>query len=85
VSEYNHVNLLEVEDQAVNLGLDPAEFNIRFARVALDCEHCGVSYIRFQPGVKAHGHRHKRQEESYILVHGSATMKVGDDVIEHAT
>jgi quercetin dioxygenase-like cupin family protein len=84
VSEYSHVNLLEVEDQSKNLGIDPEQFNIRFARVALNCEHCGVSYLRFQPGVKAHGHRHKRQEEIYILVHGSATMKVGDDVIELA-
>jgi len=82
VSEYSHVNLLEVEDQSRNLGIDPEQFNIHFARVALNCEHCGVSYLRFQPGAKAHGHRHKRQEEIYILVHGSATMKVGDDVIE---
>lgn len=81
-TEYNHVNLLEVDDQAKNLGIDPADFNIRFARVALGCEHCGVSYLRFSPNRKAHGHRHKRQEEIYVLVHGSATMKVGDDVIE---
>ena len=81
-TEYRHVNLLAVDDQAVNLGLDPSQFNIRFARVALDCEHCGVSYLRFGPNVKAHGHRHKRQEEIYVLVHGSARMKVGDDDLE---
>ena len=33
--DYNHVNLIEVDDQAPNLGLDPAEFNLRFGRVAL--------------------------------------------------
>ena len=82
MAEYRHVNLLEVEDQATNLGIDPAEFNIRFARVPLGCEDCGVSYLRFSPGAKAHGHRHKRQEEIYILIHGSARMKVGDDLIE---
>src|SRR5207247_2483544 len=49
VAEYNHVNLLEVEDQAPNLGLDPEQFNIRFARTALGCEDCGVSYLRFEP------------------------------------
>ena len=80
--DYNHVNLTEVDDQAPNLGLDPAEFNLRFGRVALNCEHCGVSYLRFAPGAKAHGHRHKRQEEIYVLVSGSASMKVGDDELE---
>ena len=79
---YKHVNLLELDDQAPNLGADPKDFNIRFGRVPLNCEHCGVSYVRYGPGVKAHGHRHKRQEEIYVLIHGSAEMKVGDDVIE---
>jgi mannose-6-phosphate isomerase-like protein (cupin superfamily) len=82
VPAYSHVNLLELDDQAANLGLDPAELNIRFGRMALNCEHCGVSHLRLGPGAKAHGHRHKRQEEIYVLVDGSAEMKVGDDVIE---
>jgi quercetin dioxygenase-like cupin family protein len=82
MSDYSHVNLTEVEDQAPNLGLDPEQFNLRFGRVALNCEHCGVSYLRFAPGAKAHGHRHKQQEEIYVLVTGSAEMKVGDDVLE---
>ena len=38
--------------------------------------------LRFAPGAKAHGHRHKQQEEIYVLVTGSAEMKVGDDLIE---
>jgi quercetin dioxygenase-like cupin family protein len=82
VAEYSHVNLSELEDQAPNLGADPNDFNIFFGRVPLGCEHCGVSLVRYAPGVKAHGHRHKRQEEIYVLVKGSAEMKVGDDVIE---
>ena len=82
MAEYSHVNLSELEDQAPNLGADPKDFNIFFGRVPLGCEHCGVSLVRYAPGVKAHGHRHKRQEEIYVLVSGSAEMKVGDDVIE---
>jgi quercetin dioxygenase-like cupin family protein len=82
VAEYSHVNLLELEDQAPNLGADPKDFNIYFGRVPLNCEHCGVSYVRYGPGVKAHGHRHKQQEEIYVLINGSAEMKVVDDVIE---
>ena len=80
--DYSHVNLTEVDDQAPNLGLDPAELNLRFGRVALNCEHCGVSYVRLAPGAKGVAHRHKRQEEIYVLVSGSARMKVGDDEVE---
>jgi quercetin dioxygenase-like cupin family protein len=82
MSEYSHVNLTEIDDQAPNLGLDPSQFNLRFGRVPLGCEHCGVSHLRFAPGAKSHGHRHKQQEEIYVLVSGSAEMKVGDDLIE---
>jgi quercetin dioxygenase-like cupin family protein len=80
--EYSHVNLTDLDDQAPNLGLDPAELNLRFGRVALNCEHCGVSYVRLAPGAKGVAHRHKRQEEIYVLVSGSARMKVGDDELE---
>jgi quercetin dioxygenase-like cupin family protein len=80
--DYSHVNLIELDDQAANLGFDPEQLNLRFGRVPLKCEHCGVSYIRLGPDAKAHGHRHKRQEEIYVLVSGSARMKVGDDELE---
>ena len=80
--DYRHVNLAELDDQAANIGFDPEQVNIRFGRVPLDCEHCGVSYLRLGPDAKAHGHRHKRQEEVYVLVSGSARMKVGDDELE---
>lgn len=80
--DYRHVNLAELDDQAANIGFDPEQINIRFGRVPLDCEHCGVSYLRLGPDAKAHGHRHKRQEEVYVLVSGSARMKVGDDELE---
>jgi quercetin dioxygenase-like cupin family protein len=80
--DYSHVNLIELDDQAANLGFDPEQLNLRFGRVPLNCEHCGVSYIRLGPDAKAHGHRHKRQEEIYVLVSGSARMKVGDDELE---
>jgi quercetin dioxygenase-like cupin family protein len=80
--DYSHVNLTELDDQSANLGFDPEQLNLRFGRVPLGCEHCGVSYVRMAPGAKAHGHRHKRQEEVYVLVSGSATIKVGDDELE---
>jgi mannose-6-phosphate isomerase-like protein (cupin superfamily) len=35
-----------------------------------------------RPAQRPHGHRHKRREEIYVLVSGSAEMKVGDDRLE---
>jgi mannose-6-phosphate isomerase-like protein (cupin superfamily) len=51
-------------------------------RASLGATSLGINLIRLQPGQRGRIHRHKRQEEIYVLVHGSATMKVGDDVIE---
>jgi mannose-6-phosphate isomerase-like protein (cupin superfamily) len=75
--------LTEVENQGVRFGIDERDYEIRMARVPLNCEHCGVTYMRLAPGFRQPGgHRHNRQEEIYILVNGSARMKVDDEVIE---
>ncbi len=80
---YTAVNLKEVDNQGPNFGLDPQDFELRMARVGLGCESCGVSYLRLAPGWRApFGHRHNRQEEIYVLVGGSARMKLDDEVIE---
>jgi mannose-6-phosphate isomerase-like protein (cupin superfamily) len=80
---YAVANLREVENQGVRFGLDENDFQLRMARVGLQCEHCGVSYKRYGPGYRdPFGHRHKRQEEIYVLVNGSARMKLDDDIVE---
>ncbi len=82
MGEYTVRNLKEVEDQAANLGLAP-NVEIRMARVALECQQSGVSYLRLAPNFRVpFGHMHKRQEEVYVLVSGSARMKLGGDVVE---
>ena len=81
--DYTVQQLTEVENQGVRFGIDEKDYEIRMARVPLNCEHCGVSYMRLAPGWRQpSGHKHKRQEEIYVLVNGSARMKVGDNVIE---
>src|SRR5437764_12118609 len=82
MSGYTALQLNEVEDQAPNLGL-PSEFELRMARVPLSCEKCGISYQKLGPGWRQPiGHNHNEQEEIFILVHGSARMKLDDDVVE---
>ena len=83
MANYSTANLKEVENQGVRFGVDENDWELRMARVPLNCEHCGVSYQRVGPGWRApFGHRHKRQEEIYILVSGSARMKIDDDIVE---
>ena len=82
MSDYTVVKVSDVPDQGPNLGIAP-DVEIRFLRNDLGCEDCGVSYARIAPnGKRADGHRHKRQEEIYLLVSGSARIKVGDDIVD---
>ena len=79
---YTVVNLKEVEDQAPRFGVSP-DLEARMARVALELEHSGVSYQRLAPGFRVpFGHRHKRQEEIYVVLSGSVRVKLDDDVVE---
>jgi len=82
MSGYTIVNLKEVEDQAPNFGLSP-HIEARMARVALEAEATGVSYQRIEPNFRLpFGHKHKTQEEVYIVVRGSLRAKLEDEVIE---
>src|SRR5439155_22916 len=80
---YTAKNLKEIENQGVNFGLDENDIQLRMAKDPLECEGCGISYVMLGQGWRApFGHTHKTQEEIYVLVNGSARMKIGDDVID---
>ncbi|HWC26124.1 MAG TPA: cupin domain-containing protein [Solirubrobacteraceae bacterium] len=79
---YTVVNLKEVEDLAPRFGLAP-NVESRFAKGALQLENFGLSYFRLAPGFREpFGHRHREQEEVYVVVSGSARMKVEDEIVE---
>jgi mannose-6-phosphate isomerase-like protein (cupin superfamily) len=80
---YTKVNLKDdVEDQAPNFGLG-GKIEARMARVPLELEQQGVSYQRLAPNFRVpFGHRHKNQEEVYILISGSVRVKLEDEVVE---
>ncbi len=55
----------------------------RFARTALDGETLGLSHFKLAPGFRIpFGHKHEGQEEVYVVVRGSAQIKVEDEVVE---
>ena len=80
MSDYTHLNLKNVEDQAPKFGLSP-DMEFRMARVPLEMENAGVSYLRVGPNFRIpFGHTHKNQEEVYLVVSGGGRIKLGDDV-----
>lgn len=83
MADHTLLNLrADVEDSASAHGLSPM-MESHFARGALGLESSGVSLFRYAPGFRApFGHRHRRQEEVYVVVSGSARVAVGDEVIE---
>lgn len=82
MSEYTVLKVTDAEDQGPNFGLE-GKMEARFLRVDLGCEECGVTYLRLAPGFRMpFGHTHKVQEEVYVLVSGSARIKIGDEIHE---
>jgi uncharacterized cupin superfamily protein len=80
---YTKVNLKDdVEDQGPNFGYE-GKIEARMARVPLELEHSGVSYLRLAPAFRIPwGHTHKTQEEIYVLVGGSLRAKLDDEIVE---
>jgi quercetin dioxygenase-like cupin family protein len=83
MSAYTKTNLKsDVEDAAKKFGMAPnLEFHV--GREPLDAEQTAVSYLRLAPDFRMpFGHKHKQQEEVYVLVRGGAKLKLDDEVIE---
>lgn len=82
MSSYTKKNVREVENQAPNFGM-PAELEARFARTALEGKTLGLSLMKLAPDFRIpFGHKHVTQEEVYVVVRGSARVKVEDEIVE---
>lgn len=78
--DFSLKNLKEIDDAAAERAPD---IEARFARKHLDSEHLGVSYFRYGPGYRsAIAHRHREQEEAYVVVSGSGRVKLDDEIVE---
>jgi mannose-6-phosphate isomerase-like protein (cupin superfamily) len=79
---YTRVNLKsDVQDMAPKFGMEGIESH--FARTNLELESSGLSYYRLDPGYRTpFGHTHSEQEEIYVVLSGSATFKVDDEIVE---
>ena len=81
MADYTHRNLKEdVENASEKFGLAP-DMEARFARGPMDIEGGGFSYQKLAPNYRPPAaHRHKSQEEVYVVVAGSGRVKVEDEI-----
>lgn len=85
MTDYTRINLKQdVEDMAASHGLSPG-LESRFAREPLGLEKSGVGYFKIAPNFRTpFGHRHGEQEEVYVVVDGSARIKLDDEIVDLA-
>ena len=63
----------------------PADVPMRwlFSRDQVKSTQVGVSRFSYEPGARMpFGHRHKQQEEVYVVVAGSGRAKLEDEIVE---
>ena len=83
MADYTKLNLRkQVDDQAPKFDMSP-EMEYRPARVDLDLQNSGVSFFKLEPNFRVpFGHTHNEQEEVYILLDGSARLKLDEEILE---
>ena len=80
---YTKKNLKQdVENAAPKFDM-PSGMEARFGRRELDGERLGLSHMKLEPNFRIpFGHKHSGQEEVYVIVRGSARIKVDDEIVE---
>jgi mannose-6-phosphate isomerase-like protein (cupin superfamily) len=82
MADYTIKNLKELENAAERFGLAP-NVEARFTRSALGTQSSGMSYQRYAPDFRApFAHTHSKQEEVYVILEGSAQLKLDDEIVE---
>jgi mannose-6-phosphate isomerase-like protein (cupin superfamily) len=82
MSDYTITNFMDVEDSAASRSPD-GSIQARFARSSIDSDHLGVSHFKLAPNFRApFGHRHREQEEVYVVIAGSGKMRLDDKTEE---
>src|ERR1700729_172112 len=81
-TQHQKLNLTQVRDDAPANGFDD-RWEARVARSDLGAEQTGVTYFRLPPGKRSpFSHRHTSAEEIYVVLGGSGSVKLDDELIE---
>jgi quercetin dioxygenase-like cupin family protein len=49
----------------------------------LECEHTRGNMWRYEPGARGRRHRHREQEETFVVLSGTLSMYLGDPPERH--
>ena len=80
MSDYILTNFRVLNDLGADSG---GAVEARFARNAIESDHLGVSYFRYGPARRSpFGHKHREQEEAYIVTSGSGRVRLDDEIVE---
>jgi mannose-6-phosphate isomerase-like protein (cupin superfamily) len=72
----------EIDDQAQAFGFSP-NLEFRVARDALETTESALSFMRLAPGFRVpFGHHHELQEEVYVIIRGSAHLKLDEEILD---
>ena len=78
---YDKVNLSDVTDSAAEHGLGELQ-EARFPREDVGTESTGFAHIRVKRGQRQpFAHKHATAEELHVILSGSGTMKVDDELV----
>lgn len=80
MSRHTRINLLEVEDSVAGRaeGVEG-----RFGRGPMGATDIGVSHFRYAPNFRSPiGHKHREQEEAYLVVAGSGRVLLDGELLE---
>jgi mannose-6-phosphate isomerase-like protein (cupin superfamily) len=78
MGDWKIVNLLDVDNSAAGR-MDGLE--VRMSRKDMESRDVGVSLFRYSPDVRnPMSHRHREQEEAYVIVSGSGRVRLDDDI-----
>jgi mannose-6-phosphate isomerase-like protein (cupin superfamily) len=79
---YAKKNLRDVDDQAARHGVSDHQ-EARFPRTDLGLERTGINYLTVKANRREpFAHRHREAEEVYVVLEGSGTVKLDDDLLE---
>jgi quercetin dioxygenase-like cupin family protein len=79
MSRHSLINLLDDVEDSVSGRVEGLEG--RFGRTPMGARDVGVSHWRYAPGFRAQGgHRHREQEEAYLVISGSGEVLLDGEV-----
>lgn len=81
MSNWTRKNFSEIESSSP----EGSPVEARFARGAIASKELGVSRFTYEPDTRGpFGHRHRVQEEVYVVVSGSGRVKLDDEILDLA-